>query len=120
MNACFIGLGYIGLPTSIIAAGSGIKVVGVDLNPEIVEKTNQGKIHIVEPGLQDLCEKAVKSGMLRASLTPVVSDAYFIVVPTPFKGDHQPDISFVRVSLLPHSFRKRHEGFCFSTWESCA
>lgn len=96
MNACFMGLGYIGLPTAIIAAKHGVKITGVDINQKVVDMTNQGKIHIVEPGLQALCEEVVKSGMLKASTTPVVSDAYFIVVPTPFKGNHEPDISYVQ------------------------
>ena len=96
MNACFMGLGYIGLPTAIIAAKHGIKITGVDINQKVVDMTNHGKIHIVEPGLQALCEEVVKSGMLKASTTPVISDAYFIVVPTPFKGNHEPDISYVQ------------------------
>ena len=98
MNACFMGLGYIGLPTAIIAAKHGIKITGVDINQKVVDMTNQGMIHIVEPGLQALCEEVVKSGMLKASTTPVVSDAYFIVVPTPFKGNHEPDISYVQAA----------------------
>ena len=93
-----MGLGYIGLPTAIIAAKHGIKITGVDINQKVVDMTNQGKIHIVEPGLQALCEEVVKSGMLKASTTPVVSDAYFIVVPTPFKGNHEPDISYVQAA----------------------
>ena len=98
MNACFMGLGYIGLPTAIIAAKHGVKITGVDINQKVVDMTNQGKIHIVEPGLQALCEEVVKSGMLKASTMPVVSDAYFIVVPTPFKGNHEPDISYVQAA----------------------
>ena len=98
MNACFMGLGYIGLPTAIIAAKHGVKITGVDINQKVIDMTNQGKIHIVEPGLQALCEEVVKSGMLKASTTPVVSDAYLIVVPTPFKGNHEPDISYVQAA----------------------
>ena len=98
MNACFMGLGYIGLPTAIIAAKNGVKITGVDINAKVVETINQGKIHIVEPGLQELCEEVVKKGMLKASGTPVQSDAYFIVVPTPFKGNHEPDISYVQAA----------------------
>lgn len=104
MKACFMGLGYIGLPTAIIAAQSGIEVTGVDINPKVVELTNRGIIHIVEPGLQELCREAVETGKLKASVTPVVSDAYFIVVPTPFKGNHEPDISYVETatrSIIP-------------------
>lgn len=90
-----MGLGYIGLPTAIISSQHGINVCGVDINPKVVEKTNRGELHIVEPGLQDLLKKAVDSKSLVASTTPVESDVYLIVVPTPFKAKHEPDISYV-------------------------
>lgn len=95
MKACFMGLGYIGLPTAIISSQYGISVCGVDINPKVVEKTNRGELHIVEPGLQDLLKKAVNSKSLVASTTPFESDVYLIVVPTPFKAKHEPDISYV-------------------------
>ena len=95
MKACFMGLGYIGLPTAIISSQHGINVCGVDINPKVVEKTNRGELHIVEPGLQDLLKKAVDSKSLVASTTPFESDVYLIVVPTPFKAKHKPDISYV-------------------------
>lgn len=90
-----MGLGYIGLPTAIIAAKNGIKIIGVDINPKVVEMTNRGKLHIVEPGMEKMLQEVVQSGKLCASTIPEVSDAYFIVVPTPFKGNHEPDISYV-------------------------
>ena len=95
MKACFMGLGYIGLPTAIISSQHGINVCGVDINPKVVEKTNRGELHIVEPGLQDLLKKAVDNKNLVASTTPFESDVYLIVVPTPFKAKHEPDISYV-------------------------
>lgn len=95
MKACFMGLGYIGLPTAIISSQHGINVCGVDINPKVVEKTNRGELHIVEPGLQALLKKAVDSKSLVASTTPFESDVYLIVVPTPFKAKHEPDISYV-------------------------
>lgn len=98
MKACFMGLGYIGLPTAIIAAKHGIQITGVDINPKVVEMTNQGKLHIIEPGMQELLQEVISSGQLKASITPEVSDAYFMVVPTPFKGDHEPDISYVEAA----------------------
>lgn len=98
MKACFMGLGYIGLPTAIIAARSGVEVVGVDINPKVVEMTNQGKLHIIEPGMEDLLKDVIASGKLRATVKPEIADAYFIVVPTPFKGNHQPDISYVEAA----------------------
>ena len=95
MKACFMGLGYIGLPTAIIAAKHGIQVTGVDINPKVVEMTNQGQLHIIEPGMQELLQEVVSAKQLKASTTPEISDAYFMVVPTPFKGNHEPDISYV-------------------------
>ena len=96
MKACFMGLGYIGLPTAIIAAKEGnVDIVGVDINPSVVEKTNAGRLHIIEPGMEEMLQEVIASGRLHASLTPEVSDAYFIVVPTPFKGDHEPDVSYI-------------------------
>ncbi|MBO8432159.1 MAG: UDP-N-acetyl-D-mannosamine dehydrogenase [Bacteroidetes bacterium] len=98
MKACFMGLGYIGLPTAIIAAKHGVEVVGVDVNPSVVEKTNRGELHIIEPGLESMLQEVVKSGALRAMGKPETSDAYFMVVPTPFKGNHEPDISYVEAA----------------------
>lgn len=98
MKACFLGLGYIGLPTAIIAANNGIEIVGVDVNPKVVEMTNKGKMHIIEPGMEQLLQEVVNNGMLKAVLKPEVADAYFMVVPTPFKGYHQPDISYVEAA----------------------
>ena len=95
MKACFMGLGYIGLPTAIIAAKSGIDVIGVDINPTVVEMTNQGHLHIVEPGMEKLLQEVLAEGRLRASVKPETSNVYLIVVPTPFKGNHEPDISYV-------------------------
>ncbi len=93
-----MGLGYIGLPTAIIAAKHGVQVVGVDINPKVVEKTNAGELHIIEPGLEKLLQDVVCSGMLHATVVPEESDTYFIVVPTPFKGNHEPDVSYVEAA----------------------
>ena len=93
-----MGLGYIGLPTAIIAAKHGIDVIGVDINKEVVETTNEGKLHIIEPGLESLLKDVVTNGKLKAYTEPQICDAYFIVVPTPFKGDHEPDISYVEAA----------------------
>ena len=98
MKACFMGLGYIGLPTAIIAAKHGIQVTGVDINPKVVEMTNQGHLHIIEPGMEEMLQEVIKAGHLKASTTHEVSDAYFMVVPTPFKGNHEPDISYVEAA----------------------
>lgn len=93
-----IGLGYIGLPTSALIASNQVNVWGVDINPRVVEILNQGKIHIVEPDLEEILSKAVKEGFFKADTKPKEADTYLIVVPTPFKGNHEPDISYVEAA----------------------
>jgi UDP-N-acetyl-D-mannosaminuronic acid dehydrogenase len=93
-----IGLGYIGLPTSALIAKNGIQVHGVDINQSVVDTINKGKIHIVEPSLDVAVEEAVKKGFLKADIKPVEANTYLIAVPTPFKGNHEPDISYVEAA----------------------
>jgi UDP-N-acetyl-D-mannosaminuronic acid dehydrogenase len=103
-SVTILGLGYIGLPTSALIASKGINVNGVDLNPNVVNILNSGKIHIVEPDLYFLVKKVVESGTFKAHTSVVKSDVYVIVVPTPFKGNFEPDISYVEqatMSIIP-------------------
>lgn len=93
-----IGLGYIGLPTSALIAQNRIHVHGVDINKHVVDTINAGKIHIVEPDLDKAVAEAVETGYLRADTEAVQADIYLVVVPTPFKGDHEPDISYVQAA----------------------
>lgn len=93
-----IGLGYIGLPTAALIAQNKTSVHGVDINSKVVETINAGQIHIVEPELDTAVADAVREGFLKASTTPVEADTYLIVVPTPFKGKNEPDISFVEAA----------------------
>ncbi len=62
----FYGIGLYRLPTAIVAADNGIEVIGVDINPHVVETINKGKIHIVEPGLEELCSRVIGKGNLKA------------------------------------------------------
>lgn len=93
-----IGLGYIGLPTAAIFSARGVKVIGVDKNTDTVATINSGNIHIVEPDLDLVVRAAVKENHLRATLTPEPADVFLIAVPTPFKGDHEPDLSYIEAA----------------------
>lgn len=94
-----MGLGYIGLPTAIIAARHGrVEVLGVDINPAVVEQTAAGKLHFVEPGLEAMLREVVADGRLRVAGRPEEADAFFIVVPTPFKSGHRPDVTYVEAA----------------------
>ena len=77
---CVIGLGYIGLPTASTFAINGIKVLGVDVNPAVVETLQNGDIHIHEPGLRDIVTQAIQSGNFTASTKPEEADAFLIVL----------------------------------------
>jgi len=90
-----IGLGYIGLPTAAVLASRQVEVIGVDVNQHAVDTINKGEIHIVEPELDILVRAAVQTGYLRATTVPEKADAFMVAVPTPFKGDHEPDLSYI-------------------------
>lgn len=92
---CVIGLGYIGLPTASILGTKGYRVHGVDTSRHIIDMIKEGRIHIVEPDLDILVKSAVQAGNLTAGLEPIKADIFIIAVPTPFKDDHEPDLSFV-------------------------
>jgi UDP-N-acetyl-D-mannosaminuronic acid dehydrogenase len=99
-----MGLGYIGLPTAALIASRGLQVTGIDIRQKVVDTINKGQIHIVEPDLDGLVHHVVKKGNLKAAVTPINADVYLIAVPTPFKEDHVPDLSFVIAathSILP-------------------
>lgn len=90
-----IGLGYIGLPTAAVFASRKKQVIGVDVNQNAVDIINRGQIHIVEPDLDMVVHAAVTEGYLRATTHPEPADAFLIAVPTPFKADHEPDLSYI-------------------------
>ncbi len=91
-----IGLGYIGLPTAAIIASKGIDVIGIDICANTVNIINQGNIHIVEPDLDIAVRNTVNIGKLRASTQVEAAQAFMIAVPTPFKDDHKPDLSYIK------------------------
>ena len=93
-----IGLGYIGLPTATMFASRGFSVIGVEVNPQVVNTINQGQIHIVEPGLTEVVQAAVTSGRLRATTRPEPADAFLLAVPTPFTQNHEPDLSYIEAA----------------------
>ena len=105
-----IGLGYIGLPTSALIASNGTNVLGVDTNKSVVDIINKGEVHIVEPELDNIVSSVVSDGFFQASLKAKSANVYLIVVPTPFKENYQPDISYVEAatnSIIP--LLKKHD-----------
>lgn len=105
LKVSILGLGYIGLPTAALIASKGIRVAGVDVNKQVVDTINKGKIHIVEPDLDGLVHYAVNKKFLTASSAVSASDVFLIAVPTPFSENHRPDLSYVENAtkmIIPH------------------
>jgi len=96
---CVLGLGYIGLPTSVVFARHGFKVIGVDINPIIVKKINTGETHIVEPNLNEQLKSVLKNKSFVARTSPIEADIFIIAVPTPYivgeNGIFNPDTSMI-------------------------
>jgi len=84
MKICVVGLGYIGLPTSLLLANAGHTVLGVDINSNIVETLNRNQLTFKEPGLDELFEKAKKN--FQPSNIIQSSEVYIIAVPTPLEN----------------------------------
>lgn len=100
-----IGLGYIGLPTAVLLAEHGCQVLGVDINPDVVNTINSGKVHIQEPGLAEMTRRNIDAGRIKASQQVAAADIFIIAVPTPLTQDKQPDISYIAEAvamLAPH------------------
>ena len=93
-----IGLGYIGLPTSAVLAARGVEVIGVDVNPAVIDTLMSGRIHILEPELDMVVRSAIQAKRLRPVLKPEPAEAFVIAVPTPFRDEHKPDLSLVEAA----------------------
>jgi UDP-N-acetyl-D-mannosaminuronic acid dehydrogenase len=102
---CVLGLGYIGLPTASLLATKGFQVLGVDTKVEVVEALSKGRTHIYEPDLDVLVKSAINSGNLVTATEPDQADIFILAVPTPFRENHIPDISYIEAatrSMAPH------------------
>src|SRR5690625_743722 len=97
-SVAVIGLGYIGLPTAAILADHGLRVHGVDVNPDTVAAINAGSVPFVEPELGDYVARTVAAGQLTASVETPAADAYIVAVPTPFLADKTPDLSYIEAA----------------------
>ena len=91
-------MGYIGLPTAAILASRKVEVIGIDVNQHVVDTINQGNIHIVEPELDILVRAVVQTGHLRATTKPEKADVFMVAVPTPFKEENKPDLSYIEAA----------------------
>ena len=104
-SICVVGLGYIGLPTAVMFANSGVHVHGVDVNEKAVTMIGNKQLHIEENGLQQRLDKAIDSGLFTVSTTPVEADVYIIAVPSPINPDNTANLEYIRkatASVVPY------------------
>lgn len=92
---CIMGLGYIGLPTAIIAAEHGFDVVGFDIDAHRVDRINNYDPVIQEPESIERLQPLIASGAFRATTVLEPADCFLVAVPTPFKEEKKADISYV-------------------------
>lgn len=94
-QVCVLGLGYIGLPTAALAAASGLRVIGVDIDPNVIESLSKGRAHFAEPELDSAVARVVREGTLTVRSSPCPADVFLIAVPTPLREDKTADLSCV-------------------------
>ena len=105
-DIAMVGLGYIGLPTAALFASKGKKVLGIDVNQDVVDIINNGGIHIIEPGLESIVKTTTTDGFFSASVVPQPAGVFIIAVPTPFihndthEGTPKPDVSFIKSAAI--------------------
>lgn len=105
---CVLGLGYIGLPTALVAAEHGYQVVGFDIDHKRVENINSGNAVIQESGIDIKLKTCLEQGAFYATTTLQTADIYIIAVPTPLTEEKKADLSYVwnAVSRIAHILKK--------------
>ena len=102
-----IGLGYVGLPLSLQFARSGVKVIGLDLDPTKVDSINSGKSYLKHFSSKSIAEQ-LNARRFEATTDPSrlsEVEAVLICVPTPLDDHREPDLSFVLETarvIAPH------------------
>ncbi len=104
-SICVVGLGYIGLPTSVMFANHGHKVHGVDVNESVIHNIGNKILHIEEDGLQERLNEAIDSGLLTVATTPAKADVFIIAVPSPIRKDKSANLDYIRsatAAIVPY------------------
>ncbi len=94
-KCCVVGLGYIGLPTAVMLATCGAKVLGIDTNGTYLADLLLGRASIEEPNLNNLLERVLKNGNLQLASTPESANVFVIAVPTPLNEEETCDLHYV-------------------------
>lgn len=100
MKVCVTGLGYMGLPMAALLAKAGHEVLGVDINPAVVMRVNEGRCPFAEKGMPELVAEAHASGRLRAAEVPEEAEIFLLSLPTPVDHvSHKADMAMVEAGV---------------------
>lgn len=111
---CVIGLGYVGLPTSVFFADKGFNVIGVDVDRKKVDMINSGLSPLKDLDLDERVKRLCDAGKLIASTSIEESvsgcDVVLIIVPTPVTEAKEPDLRYVISAAegIVRSLKKDH------------
>lgn len=94
-NICVLGLGYIGLPTSVMLAQKGYKIIGIDTNENVINSIKNGEALILEPYLATILNELIAKESIILKSTPTECDAFIVCVPTPLQSNKTCDLSCV-------------------------
>ena len=101
-----IGLGYVGLPLTLLYTEQKFPVTGFDIDERKVTALNQGESYIYRIPAPEI-QQARKQGFAATSDYKRIAemDAIIICVPTPLNEYHEPDLSFITdtaSAIAPH------------------
>jgi len=99
MKVCVMGLGYVGLPTALHFANSGLKVIAFDIDKNKIDVLKEGKLPFLDFGLEMNFKQASKTKNIEYSYDPEdikEADFILIIVPTPVNNKKTPDLSYVK------------------------
>jgi UDPglucose 6-dehydrogenase len=99
MNICIIGTGFVGVVSAAVYASFGNKVIGLDIDPQKIEKLKHGEVPFFEPGLTELLIEQQKTGNLHFTTdykeAISASEIIFVAVGTPSAPSGEADLKYV-------------------------
>lgn len=103
-----IGLGYIGLPTALMMAANGLRIIGIDNNSKKIETLKQGKLTFYEKGIMELYNRAVDNDIIFSDEYPS-ADVYIVSVPTPFDKKSKKVVATYLIDAVKNIIEKSKE-----------
>jgi UDP-N-acetyl-D-glucosamine dehydrogenase len=101
VDAVIVGMGYVGLPLAREASAAGLSVIGLDVNPEVVDGLNHGRSHVDDLADCDVLEMLGRGFFATADASQLRRARTIVVcVPTPLSGDGAPDLGPLRAAAV--------------------